>query len=94
MPQTTTKASEITFYVIAAMLVILLVLVSISIFKTNSLSSNLRDSCACANGATGFCKFTDSTKDEFSLNKTLNYLILAISLIVLIIVIARNFLLG
>lgn len=93
MPQTTTKASEIAFYVVAAMLVILLALVAINIYKTNSLSSNMRDACTCTGETTGMCKFT-SSDDQFKLNKTMNYLILGITIIVLIIVVARNFLLG
>jgi hypothetical protein len=94
MPQTTTKASQLTFYIVAAMLVVLVALLSISIFKTNSLSSNIRDSCVVTGAATGTCKFTDPTKDEFSLNKFLNYFMLAITVIVLAIVVARNYLLG
>jgi hypothetical protein len=95
-PQTltnTSKASSVVFYVAVAMLVLLLILVAISIFKTNSLSANMRDECSCTSVA-GDCKFVASVKDEFSLNKYLNYGMLAITLIVIIMLIVRHFTLG
>jgi hypothetical protein len=96
MPQTTTKASEITFYLTAAMLFVLVVLLAVGTWKTNSLSSNSLNSCSCTTtvGSGDACKFLDSNKDQFGLNKFINIANLVIAVITLIIVVARNFLLG
>jgi hypothetical protein len=91
MPQTTSKASEIMFYVICFMIILTLAFGLTNLFKVNSLSSNLKNSCTCTGGS---CDLRAGNSDPYGLVKVMNYLIAALLLITLGLVAARNFLLG
>jgi hypothetical protein len=71
MPQTTSKASEIMFYVICFMIILTLAFGLTNLFKVNSLSSNLKNSCTCTGGS---CDLRAGNSDPYGLVKVMNYL--------------------
>ena len=91
MAQTTTKLSEILFYLICFLLLVALAFNLVNLFKVNSISTNLRQSCTCTGGS---CDLVPGNSDPYGLVKVMNYLILGLLLFATGLVVARNFLLG